>query len=112
MTGETGRSLGEFDSAEIFRSIGQDEEADHLIHRIASAALHEGAVDRAVSLASEALERDRGHGRRRDEATALNTLARAAFEQGDVEAGVRLGYESAAVAESIGFTWWKGRDAG
>jgi predicted ATPase len=109
MTGETGRSLREFErSAEIFRSIGQDEQADHLMHRIASAALHEGDVDRAVSLASEALERDRHHGRRRDEAMALNTLARAAFEQGDVEAGVRLGYESAAVAESIGFTWWKG----
>ena len=113
MTGETGRSLREFErSAEIFRSIGEDEEADHLIHRIASAALHEGDVDRAVSLATEVLARDRRLGRRRDEAMALNTLARAAFQQGDVEAGVRLGYESAAVAESIGFIWWKGVSLG
>ncbi|HET6850127.1 MAG TPA: adenylate/guanylate cyclase domain-containing protein [Gaiellales bacterium] len=109
MTGETGRSRGEFErSAEIFRSIGEDEEADHLMHRIAGAALHEGDVDYAVSLAVEALERDRRYGRRRDEAMALNTLARAAFTQGDVEAGVRLGYESAAVAESIGFLWGMG----
>ena len=109
MTGETDRSVREFErAAEIFRSIGDDEEADHLLHRVASAALHEGDVDRAVSLAGEALERDRRHGRRRDEAMALNTLARAAFVEGDLEEGVRLGYESAAVAESIGFTWWRG----
>ena len=52
-------------------------------------------------------ERDRRHGRRRDEAIAL-TLARAAFVEGDVEQGVRLGYERATVAESVGFTWWRG----
>jgi predicted ATPase len=113
MTGETKRSVREFErAAATFRSIGDDEEADHLLHRIASAALHEGDVQRAVSLASEALELDRRHGRRRDEAMALNTLARAAFAQGDVEQGVRLGYESAAVAEDIGFTWWIGVSLG
>jgi predicted ATPase/class 3 adenylate cyclase len=109
MTGDTDRAAVEFErAAEIFRSIGEDEEADHLLHRIASAALHEGDVDRAVSLAGEALELDRRHGRRRDEAMALNTLARAAFARGNVEEGVRLGREGAAVAESIGFTWWRG----
>jgi len=113
MTGETDRSMREFErAAATFRSIGDDEEADHLLHRIASAALHEGDVRRAVSLASEALELDRRHGRRRDEAMALNTLARAAFAEGDVEKGVGLGYECAAVAEAIGFTWWIGVSLG
>jgi tetratricopeptide (TPR) repeat protein len=113
MTGETARSVREFErSAELFRSIGDDKEADHLLHRIASAALHQGDIDRAVSLATEALELDRRHGRRRDEAMALNILARAAFARGDVEAGVRLGYECAAVAEAIGFTWCIGVSLG
>jgi hypothetical protein len=39
---------------------------------------------------------------------ALNILSRAAFIQGDPEQGKRLGYESAAAAESIDFTWWHG----
>jgi predicted ATPase len=108
MTGQTDRSGPEFErAAAIFRSIGDEVEATHLMHRVASAALHEGDVDRAVSLASEVLELDRLQGRRRDEAIALNTLARAAFAQGDLEEGIRLGYESAAVAESVGFIWWK-----
>src|SRR6185312_220936 len=39
---------------------------------------------------------------------SLNVLSLAAFIQGDLETGVRLGYESAALAESVGFTWWRG----
>ena len=48
MTGETDRSVREFErAAEIFRSVGDDEEADHLLHRVAAPALHEGDVDGA-----------------------------------------------------------------
>jgi predicted ATPase/class 3 adenylate cyclase len=109
MTGQTDRSRQEFErAAEIFRSIGDEVETTHLMHRVAGAALHEGEVERAVSLASEALELDRLHGRRRDEAIARNTLSRAAFAQGDLEEGIRIGYEGAAVAESVGFIWWQG----
>jgi len=78
------------------------------MHRIAFTALHKGDVERAVRLASDALELDRRHGRRRDEAMALNILSQAAFEQGDPEEGLRLGYESADLAKAVDFTWWHG----
>jgi predicted ATPase len=108
MTGRTDASQQEYErAAEIFRSLGDEGEAVHLMHRIASAALHEGDVERAIRLTTDALEFDRREGHRRDEAMALNTLARAAFAQGDRDEGVRLGYEAAAVAESVGFTWWR-----
>jgi len=78
------------------------------MHRIASGALHQGDVERAIRIATDALELDRRHGRRRDEAMALNVLSRAAFEQGNLEEGLRLAHESAAVAEAADFTWWHG----
>ena len=54
------------------------------------------------------LERDRRRGNQRDEAIALNTLAMVAFAQGDPEQGLRLALESGSVADSTGFTWWRG----
>jgi predicted ATPase len=108
MTGRTDASQLEYErAAEIFRSLGDEGQAVHLMHRIASAALNEGDVERAIRLATDALEFDRREGHRRDEAMALHTLSRAAFTQGNREEGIRLGYEAAAVAESVGFTWWR-----
>jgi predicted ATPase/class 3 adenylate cyclase len=109
MTGRTDLSVPVYErAAEIFASLGDEAEVAHLRHRIAIAALEQNDVERAIRLAGEALELDRRHGRRHEEAMALNVLARAAFIQGRPEEGRRLGYESAAVAESVGFTWWKG----
>ena len=108
MTGRTAASQQEYErAAEIFRSLGDEAEAVHLIQRIAGAALHEGDVERANRLASDALEYVRRGGHRRDEAMALQTLSRVAFAQGRRDDGIRLGYEAAAVAESVGFTWWR-----
>jgi predicted ATPase len=95
-------------AAEIFRSVGDEAEAVHMMHRLATGALRDGDVARAARLASDALDIDRRHGRRREEAEALNVLSQVAFIGGDLDEGVRLGYESAAVAESVGFTWWHG----
>jgi predicted ATPase/class 3 adenylate cyclase len=95
-------------AAEISTSLGDEPETAHLMHRIAFTALHKGDVERAVRLASDALELDRRHGRRRDEAMALNILSQAAFEQGDPAEGLRLGYESADLAKAVDFTWWHG----
>ena len=39
---------------------------------------------------------------------ALHNLAMVAFEQGDLEEGVRLAHEAARAADSVGFTWWRG----
>jgi predicted ATPase len=109
MTGRTELATPEYERAmEIFTSLGDDAEADHLMHRLAINALHDGDIERAARLATDALERDRRHGRRRDEAMALNVLSRAAFEQGNREEGLRLAYESAATAKAADFTWWHG----
>jgi len=109
MTGRTELATPEYERAmEILTSLGDDAEADHLVHRVAINALHEGDVERAARLAADALERDRRYGRRRDEAMALNVLSRAAFKQGSPEEGLRLAYESAATAKTVDFTWWHG----
>jgi predicted ATPase len=92
----------------IFQSLGDDAEAAHIMHRIASGALQRGDVERAISLARDALDFDRLHGRRRDEAMALNVLSRAAFKQGDQKEGLRLAQESAATAKEVDFIWWHG----
>ena len=109
MTGRPDLGAAEYERAvEIFQSLGDEAETAHLMSRIASAALHGGEVERAVRLASEALELDRRHGRQRDEAMALNILSRAAFEQDKPDEGLRLAYESAEIAKAVGFTWWHG----
>jgi hypothetical protein len=48
------------------------------------------------------------NGKDHDAAGALSVLARAAAAQGDRLEAIRLGRESAALAEQAGFTWWHG----
>ena len=93
---------------EAFQALGDEVEAVHLRHRIAFCAEHQGDLGRAKRLASEALELDRRTGNRRDEALALNVLGTVAFREGDRESGLRLSLESASIAESLGFTWFRG----
>jgi tetratricopeptide (TPR) repeat protein len=92
----------------VFQSLGDEEESDHLLLRIAISARHVGDLEQAARLTSEALERAGLRGNRLDEAMALNNLAMVAFAQGDREQGVRLAHEAASVAADIGFTWWRG----
>jgi tetratricopeptide (TPR) repeat protein len=109
MTGEPSLAGPLYEEAlELFRALGDEEEADHLLLRISFVARHAGELDRAERLATKALEHARARGNRQDEALALNNLAMAALAQGDRDLGVRLADEAAAVAESIGFTWWRG----
>jgi predicted ATPase/class 3 adenylate cyclase len=109
MTGDPALAEPHYERArEAFQSLGDEEEADHLLLRIALAARHGGDLARAAPLSSEALERARLRGNHLDEALALNNLAMVAFGQGDREQGVRLAHESASVAADIGFTWWQG----
>jgi predicted ATPase/class 3 adenylate cyclase len=109
MTGETALAGPEYERAlQVFSELGDEEETDHLLVRIAIDARHAGDIERAARLASEALERIRVRGNRRDEAIALDNLAMVAFEQGDRERGLNLVHEAASVAESVGFSWWRG----
>jgi predicted ATPase/class 3 adenylate cyclase len=93
---------------EAFEAVGDDLEAGHIRHRLAFTALHQGDLERARRLASEALELDRRSGIRRDEALALNVLGMVAFQEGDPEKGVRLCLESASASASLDFIWFRG----
>jgi tetratricopeptide (TPR) repeat protein len=95
-------------SLALFRELGNKDAAAHLVNRVAMAALQAGDPERAQRLGSEALEVDRRRGHRRDESIALGTLGGAALELGRGDEGVRLLYESAALAGEIGFDWWRG----
>jgi tetratricopeptide (TPR) repeat protein len=109
MTGQSPLAEPDYQRAlEVFRELGDDEEADHLLIRIGIVARYTGELERSIRLTSEALERARGRGNRSDEAMALHNLAMVAFTQGDQEEGIRLAHEAASAADSIGFTWWSG----
>ena len=109
MSGEPESAEAQYEQAvAIFEALGDEDEAEHLRHRIAVSARSLGDLERANRLASEALERDRRRGNRRDEAIALHTLAMVAFAEGTPDQGLRLALECAAAAESAGFTWWSG----
>ena len=109
MTGESPLAEPSYERAlELFRELGDEEEIDHLLGRIATVARYSGDLERSTRLASEALERTRAHGNRSDEAMALHNLAMIAFAQGEQEEGIRLAHEAASVADGVGFTWWRG----
>ena len=109
MSGQSDLAELEYERARaLFVEIGDDDSAAHLTNRIAVSALQQGDIERAGRLAAEALELDRRRGYRRDEAIALNVLGIVANAQGRRDEGVQLMYESAAVAEQVGFTWWRG----
>jgi predicted ATPase len=109
MTGQSPLAEPDYQRAlEVFRELGDEAEADHLLIRIAIVARYQADLERATRLSSEALERTRARGDRSDEAMALHNLAMVAFEQGEQEEGVRLAHEAAAAADSVGFTWWRG----
>jgi len=109
MTGESALAEPDYQRAlDVFRELGEEEEVDHLLIRIAIAARNAADLERSARLASEALERTRARGNGSDEAMALQNLAMVAFEQGDKDEGVRLAHEAASAAERVGFTWWRG----
>ena len=109
MVGDPASAVPYFERAlEVFRELGDEEEADHLLVRIAIDARHADDIERAARLTTEALERIRARGNRRDEAMALDNLAMVAFARGELEEGVRLAHQAASVADSVGFTWWRG----
>ena len=109
MTGQSPQAEPDYQRAlAVFRELEDEEEVDHLLIRIAIVARYRAELERSAQLTSEALERTRARGNRSDEAMALHNLAMVMFEQGDQEEGVRLAHEAAAVADSVGFTWWRG----
>jgi predicted ATPase/class 3 adenylate cyclase len=85
---------------ELFESVGEDAEADHMKLRIAGAALDHGEVERAKRIAVSAFAAD--------PPLALHILGRVAFTEKDGMRGARLAREAADAAEAEGKAWFRG----
>jgi predicted ATPase len=109
MTGHPAEGVPDLRRAmDLFDAAGDEDGALNTLHRLAHALFHAGDVEEAVRLAHQALEHDRRLGRDREAPAALSVLAYAAAAGGDRLEAIRLGRESAALAEQTGFTWWHG----
>ncbi|HEY3549929.1 MAG TPA: adenylate/guanylate cyclase domain-containing protein [Gaiellaceae bacterium] len=106
MTGRHDLSESDYLRAhEAALSAGDAAEAAHLTQRIAMAVVQQGDLERATGLLEDALASSRNP---KERAIALSGLAHVALGRGELDEGVRLAYESAQLAESIGWTWWRG----
>jgi predicted ATPase len=95
-------------SLELFQASNEKEYIGRLTARIANAALRQGDIERAVTLATEALQIARRARNPQDEGFALFVLAMAAFRRGDLEQGERLVHESAPLTNRGASTWISG----
>jgi len=95
-------------SLELFRAANEEKYIGPVTARIANTALRQGDVERAVALATEALQIARRETNRGDEGFALFVLAMAAFRQGDLEQGKQLVHESAPLTNHGAATWISG----
>jgi len=95
-------------SLELFTAANEKERIGHLTARIANAALRQADVERAVTLATEALQVARRDRNPEDEGFALYVLAMAAFRRGDLEQGKQLVHESAPLTNRGASTWISG----
>jgi len=93
---------------ELFQAANDKEQVGHMTARIANCALHQGDVERAVTLATEALQSARRDRNAEDEGFALYVLAMAAFRRGDLEQGKQLVHESAPLTHRGASTWISG----
>jgi len=95
-------------SLELFRAANEDEYIGPLTARIANSALRQGDGERAVALATEALQTARRGRKPGDEGFALYVLAMAAFWRGDLEQGKQLVHESAPLTHRGASTFISG----
>lgn len=94
-------------SLEAYRRLGDERGVGLLLHRLAHGALAREDVPAARSLAEESGRILRKSGSRRGEVLALTTLGEIERVDGNHERGLRLLQASAALADEIGFSWWK-----
>jgi len=95
-------------AVEFFRAANEEEHIGHLTARIANAALRQGDVERAVTLATESLQIARRDRNPEDEGFALYVLAMAAFTRGDLEQGKHLVHQSAPLTNRGASTFISG----
>ncbi len=95
-------------SLELFQAANEEDYVGPLTARIANTALRQGDVERAVALATEALQIARRERNPGDEGFALFVLAMAAFTRGDLEQGKQLVHESAPLTHRGASTFISG----
>jgi predicted ATPase/class 3 adenylate cyclase len=88
------------------RELGDELGVAILLHRLASAAVLKGDMERVRLLAEESLEGFRRLGFEKGETQALTSLAEVSRAEGDLEGALELLDESRRLAESSGFRWW------
>ena len=91
----------------IAQATGQEQAVAVLQHRLADMARRlRGDLAGARALAEASLETHRRNGFRKGETQVLTALADIELAEGRPEQALELLYESARIAEEIGFRWW------
>jgi predicted ATPase/class 3 adenylate cyclase len=93
-------------SLELYRRLGDERGVGIMLHRL---AIHELGRDNARSraLCEEAGELLRRTGFRKGELETISTLGEIEFAEGNHDRGIELLQEGMAIADEVGFLWWK-----
>ena len=99
-------------SLSAFRSLRDERETAVLLLRLGYGALYRGEWKAARSLGAESLDAFRTVGNRAGEAQSLSLLGEVDRAEGDMRAGLEGMQRGAALADQVGFTWWRARMMG
>jgi tetratricopeptide (TPR) repeat protein len=94
-------------SLALYRELGDERGVGVLLHRLAIFELQRDDKIRARALNEQAGELLRRTGFRKGELETLATLGDIEFAEGNHERGLELMRKSIALADEVGFTWWK-----
>ncbi len=96
------------ESLALYQRLGGEIGVGFLLHRVAnSELLLHGDTARARSLVEESRDLLGRTGPSKSEVYALGTLGEVEIAEGNYERGLELLQESAAQADTIGYSWWK-----
>ena len=95
------------ESLDLFTANGDDALAANMRFRVAANMVLRGETVEAWPLLEAALDDFRLRGMRIGECQALAFLSEKASSSGDLEHGVELTLESAAIAGEVGWRWWE-----
>jgi predicted ATPase/class 3 adenylate cyclase len=95
------------ESLELFTEGDERLEAAHLRFRIAANMVMRGEGESAWPLLEASLAEAREIGHPIGECQALGFLTHKAYGEGDFDQAVSLALESAAIAATLGWTWWE-----
>jgi predicted ATPase len=103
---ERGEEIQEQCLAE-YRALGDEVGVANVLSRLIVPAAVRHEFEKGRSFAREGLEIYRRFGDKRGEAVFLGTLAHLEWEAGNHELAIELARDSAALADEVGFDWWR-----